>query len=140
MRRPSGRREEGSVSVEAVVLVPILMIFVLLALACGRYEMIRAQVIGAARAAAEAAAIAPSPSAAGAAAETAASPDFSGVGRSCTTVSVRTDTVDFKPGGEVAVNVTCSVDLTQIGAPGLPGSVVVSVSQTAPIDPYRVVS
>lgn len=47
---------------EAVALTSVVMIFVLLTVAFGRYEATRAQVIGAARAAAEAAAVVPSAS------------------------------------------------------------------------------
>ena len=42
-------REAGSATVEAVVLVPVLVIFVLLSVAFGRYQTTREEVIGAAR-------------------------------------------------------------------------------------------
>ena len=42
-------REAGSATVEAVVLVPVLVIFVVLSVAFGRYQTTREEVIGAAR-------------------------------------------------------------------------------------------
>jgi len=97
-------------------------------------------VIGAARAGAEAAAIMPSAQAATTAASNAALPALSGVTSPCVRVVVQTDTTHFNPGGKVSVTVTCTVDLSDLGAPGLPGRSTVTVSQTAPIDPYRAVS
>jgi Flp pilus assembly protein TadG len=136
-RSPS---ERGSVAVEAVVLTSVVMIFVLLAVACGRYEATRAQVTGAARAAVEAASVVPSADQAQSAANSAATPDLMGSGASCTSTSVFTDTRNFKPGGSVSVTVTCTVGLSDLGVPGLPGEATVEVTQVAPIDPYREVS
>jgi Flp pilus assembly protein TadG len=132
------RHETGSATVEAVVLVPVLMLFVLLAIAFGRYQTAREEVIGAARAGAEAAAIMPSAQSAKTAANEAALPALST--SPCHRVVVATDTSDFMPGGEVTVTVSCTVELSDIGAPGLPGQSTVTISQVAPIDPYRVVS
>jgi Flp pilus assembly protein TadG len=136
----NSRRETGSATVEAVVLVPVLMLFVLLAIAFGRYQTTREEVIGAARAGAEAAAIMPSAQSATTAAKQAALPALSGMTSPCRRVVVATDTSDFVPGGEVTVTVSCTVELSDIGAPGLPGQSTVTISQAAPIDPYRAVS
>jgi Flp pilus assembly protein TadG len=133
-------KESGSVTVEAVVLVPVLMVFVLLAVAFGRYETTREAVIGAARAGAEAAAVMPSAQSATTAAADATLPAISGSASSCSHIVISTDTKDFKPGGEITVTVSCTVELSDLGAPGLPGRSTVTISQTAPIDPYRVVS
>ena len=74
--RPRFGSEQGIAAVEAVVLTSVVMIFVLLAVAFGRYESTRAQVIGAARAAAEAAAVLPSANQASSAASAAAEPEL----------------------------------------------------------------
>jgi Flp pilus assembly protein TadG len=132
--------ERGSVTVEAVILVPIVMIFVLLAVAFGRFEIVRDNVAGAARAGAEAAAVVSSPSTADGAAREAAMPALSGAGNPCVDPIIRTKTDDFIPGGTVSVTVTCSIKLSDLDAPGLPGSATVTATQTAPIDPFRVVS
>jgi Flp pilus assembly protein TadG len=116
------------------------MVFVLLAVAFGRYEATRLQVIGAARAAAEAAAVVPSEYQAPSAASAAASPELIGYGASCESSHVTTDTRNFVPGGDVSVTVTCTVELSDLGVPGLPGVTTVVITQVAPIDPYRAVS
>jgi hypothetical protein len=43
----------------------------------------------------------------------------------------------FYPGGYVQVTVTCQVDLSDVGIPGMPGTTTISSSSIAPIDPYR---
>ncbi len=141
MRTPKrSSSEQGSVAVEAVVLASVVMIFLLLAVAFGRYEATRAQVTGAARTAVEAASVVPSAYQAPSAASSAATPDLVGSGASCTHTSVLTDTREFEPGGSVSVTVTCTVELSDLGVPGLPGAATVEVTQVAPIDPYRGVS
>jgi Flp pilus assembly protein TadG len=127
--------ESGSVTVEAVILTPVVMLFVLLAIAFGRYESTSAEVSAAARAGVEAASIASSPSQASLDAREAALPAITG--GACADVSVKTDASDFQPGGQVQVTVTCSVKLSDIGAPGLPGTSTLTDTQTAPIDLYR---
>ena len=132
--------ERASATVEAVVLTSVVMIFMLLAVAFGRYEATHAQVIGAARAAAEAASVMSSASQASSAANAAAIPELEGNGASCKSMDVSTDTQDFAPGGDVSVTVTCTVQLADLGIPGLPGAATFAVTQIAPIDPYRAVS
>lgn len=122
------------------MLTSVVMIFALLAIALGRYEATRAQVIGAARAAAEAAAVVPSATQAPSAASAAAIPELTGNGASCKRSTVSTDTWRFAPGSNVSVTVTCTVELSDLGVPGLPGEATVVVTQVAPIDPYRAVS
>ena len=88
----------------------------------------------------EAAAIVPSASLASKAASAAAAPELDLNGASCKATTVTTGIQNFVPGGDVSVTVTCSVDLSDLGVPGLPGQANISVTQVAPIDPYRVVS
>ncbi len=130
-------RDHGSMTVELVLLVPIVVVFALLAVGFGRYELARQQVIGAARAGAEAAAVVASPSDAQPAAQSAATPGIESLGHDCVELEVGTDTARFEPGGFVRVSVTCHVAFSDLLVPGLPGSAVVSAVQTAPIDPYR---
>jgi len=138
--RSGSEHEEGNAAVEPVVRTAVVMIFVLLAVAFGRYEATRTQVIGAARAAAEAAAVMPSVYQASSAASAAAMPELTGDGAACTRSDVTTDTQDFVAGGDVSVTVTCTVELSDLGVPGLPGVTTMVVTQVAPIDPYRAVS
>jgi hypothetical protein len=132
-----GPPEKGSLTVELVVLTPIVTIFVLLALAVGRFELAHEEVIGAARAAAEAASVAPSAGDAQSAALTAATPIVGSQSPTCTQLKVVADTARFVPGGSVEVVVSCEIDFSDLLVPGLPGHEEVQATVSAPIDPFR---
>jgi Flp pilus assembly protein TadG len=136
----SRRREAGSAAVEAVILLPVIMVFVLLAAALGRFETARTDLIGLAREGAEAASVMPSSAQAVRAANLVGQSGTSGIGEVCPKIAVGTNTAKFVPGGYVDVTLTCEVDLASLGAPGLSGRQEVTVHQLAPIDPYRAVS
>jgi hypothetical protein len=125
--------------VEAVVLVPVVVLFAVFAIALGRLEIAHEQVVAAARAGAESASVMPGPAQASAAASAAAVPAVFGSRRTCSPLEVSTDTADFAPGGEVEVQVRCTVSFSDLLVPGLPGSTTISASEVAPIDPYRAV-
>lgn len=55
----------------------------------------------------------------------------------CAHPQISTDVSQFHPGGYVTVSVTCQVSLSDLSAPGIPGSTIIRASTTAPIDPYR---
>lgn len=128
--------EDGSASVEAIVLIPIGFLFLLLCIAFGRYETLRNDVVESAGSAAAAASIEPSAGTAQIAAYRAAQSEVNGTG--CQNVKVETDTGLFRPGGSVTIRVTCVVSVGGLGAPASPGSEMISETETAPIDPYRV--
>lgn len=130
-------QERGSATVELVVLVPVVVVFVCFVAALGRFEVARAQVVGAARAGAEAAAEAPSPGAASEAALQAAPVALQAAGTPCRHVAVSTGTATFEPGGFVQVTVRCTVPLSDLSVPGLPGSASTTSTVQAPIDTYR---
>ncbi len=134
-----GRRagQSGSVTVEVVVLAPVVVVFILFVVALGRYETVRGQVVGAARVAAEQASQAPTPVAAVAAASAAAPPMVAGDGPACRNLRVTTQTAAFAPGGTVAVDVRCTVSMADLLVPGLPGSIAVDGHVVAQIDQYR---
>jgi hypothetical protein len=129
--------QKGSLTIELVVLTPVIAMFALLALALGRFELAHEEVVSAARGAAEAASVAPYPAAAQPAALAAATPVVAQQARSCKQLKVEADTSQFKPGGYVRVVVSCQVDLTDLLLPGLPGHVMVQAVVSAPIDPFR---
>jgi Flp pilus assembly protein TadG len=131
--------ERGSLAVELVVLTPVIVLFVLVALALGRLELAHEEVVGAARAAAEAAAVAPSAAEAEWAAVTAAQPVVANQVHSCVQFNVVTETGDFIPGGTVRVDVSCEIDFGDLLVPGLPGHTTVHAEVSAPIDPFRAV-
>ena len=135
MRRVQG--SEGTMAIELVVLTPVVILFVLVALALGRFELAREQVVSAARAGAEVASVVPVAGDAQSAALSVVAPDVSDQLHSCTQLSVVTDTRDFVPGGSVRVVVSCQIGLADLLLPGFPGHETVQAAVSAPIDPFR---
>lgn len=133
------RNDSGSMTVELAVLAPVVIVFGLLSIGFGRYEMSRDRVVDAANAAAQAASVSGTPQSAKAAAEAAAAPALQVGSDSCTNMSVTTNVSDFVPGGVVKVSVSCSVSMSDLLVPGLPGTATVTSEAAAPLDPYRVV-
>jgi Flp pilus assembly protein TadG len=123
--------------VELVVLTPVLFALALCGLVFGRVTEAQQMVTESARAGAQAAAVMASPAQAQFAG--AANAVISGYGRSrtCASAAVVTNVAAFRPGGWVTVTVTCTVDLSDLSLPGIPGSTKITESSTAPVDPYR---
>jgi hypothetical protein len=103
----------------------------------GRVSEARQQVVEAARAGAEAAAILPTVGTAQWVGSMNAVIDVVDRTHTCARVVISVDTGHFVPGGTVTVRVACQVLLSDLAFPGLPGSTVVHASATAPLDPYR---
>jgi Flp pilus assembly protein TadG len=129
--------DAGTIAVELVVLTPVLFVLALMTLVFGRVSEARQQVVEAARAGAQAAAVLPdAPSAQTGAAQLAVLDLFSRT-HTCSGSGVTVDVSRFAPGGSVTVQVTCSVGLSDLSVPGVPGTTTIRASATAPIDPYR---
>jgi Flp pilus assembly protein TadG len=145
MTRPRLVPDEGSLTVELVVLTPVLFAMALMILIFGRVSESHQQVDSAAAAGAEAAAVLPDPTSAQTGASIEAAIDVSGQADTCLGSQVSTDVSHFYPGGYVGVDqggyvtvtVRCQVGLADISVLGMPTSVVAQASATAPIDPYR---
>jgi Flp pilus assembly protein TadG len=131
------RGQDGGLSVELVVLAPVLVLLCIVVVALGRAEIVHADVADAARAAAEAAVEAPVPTDAADAARTAAVVAFPASGPSCRPLHVTTTAGDFVSGGRVTVEVRCAVSLASLAVPGLPGTVTFEATVAAVVDPYR---
>ena len=129
--------ESGSVATELVLLTPLLILMLLFVVALGRTVSARMEVDGAAAQAARAASIARDPATATAMAEQAAITALGSDHVTCADLTVNTDTADFAPGGQVAVTVTCTVDLADLVGLRLPASQSISSTSTAVIDLYR---
>lgn len=127
----------GSASAELVICTPVLLLLAVVAMALGRLVLEHSQVVDVARAAAEAASVWPTPAAATAAATSVASEELARDGLPCTSSVVAVGTSHLQPGGEVQVEITCTVRLAAAGVPGLPGSVTLHASAVAPIETYR---
>jgi len=129
--------QAGSFTLEAVVLAPVLVVFALLMIMLGRYVQARAEVLGAARAAAQVAAVQQSAAGARQAALDAATGNVRSHLSSCSAVQVGVTTSSFRPGGVVSVKVGCRVSFSSLGAPGMPGTALIHAAVTAPVDPYQ---
>jgi Flp pilus assembly protein TadG len=131
------RCDRGSITVELVVLTPVVLVIALTSLVIGRVVEARQQVVEAARAGAEAAAVLPTVGAAQWVGSMNSVINLIGRTHTCAHAVVTLDTSHFTPGGYVTAHVSCLVLLSDVGVPGLPGSTTVSASATAPLDPYR---
>ncbi|MHB1927995.1 MAG: TadE/TadG family type IV pilus assembly protein [Acidimicrobiales bacterium] len=138
MTRPRNgiRSEEGSATAELVILTPLLILFLLLVVAFGRLAGARGDVDGAAAQAARAASIARDPTAAAAATQTAQA-TLGSEHVTCAHLAVAVDTTSFTPGGNVAVTVTCTVNLSDLTGLHLPASETIAERFVEPIDRYR---
>jgi Flp pilus assembly protein TadG len=137
-----GRRasdDRGSLTVELVLLAPVLLVVVLATLVFGRLSEARQQVVEASRAGAEAAAVLPTVGTAQWVGSINSVINLIGRTHTCAHVTIVIDTAHFVPGGYVTARVNCVVRLSDIGFPGIPGSTTVTASATAPLDPYRAV-
>ena len=131
------RDERGSVTVELVLLTPLLILLLLFVVALGRLSGARLDVDGAAAQAARAASIARDPTTATAMAQQTATAALGSDHVTCAQLTVNTDTSQFAPGGSVAVTVTCHVALSDLTGLRLPASESVTSTASSVVDTYR---
>lgn len=131
------RGERGSATAELVLLTPLLILFLLFVVALGRLAGARLQVDSAARQAARAASIARDPATAIAAAQQTAAASLAGSHLTCAHDNLSVDTAAYRPGGWVAVRLTCAVDLADLSGLRLPAAETVTARFVEPIDRFR---
>ena len=133
-------RQAGDAALEVVILAPVLIFLLALVIAAGRTSSADTAVAAAARDAARQASIARTPAAAQAAALTSAQAALSQDGLDCAP-TVTVDTAGFGvPVGQpaaVSADVSCTVPLSDLLLPGLPGSKTLRAAFTSPLDPFR---
>ncbi|WP_152186795.1 TadE family protein [Segeticoccus rhizosphaerae] len=133
--------DRGSAAIEAAIGVPAFMMFVLLIVFGGRVTMARQAVASAAADAARSASISRTQPDANSAATGAASTSLANQSVGCTSTHVSVDTTGFAAvvgtPASVRATVTCTVDLSNLSAPGIPGSMTITESMTSPLDTYR---
>jgi len=129
--------DRGAVATELVLLAPLLVLFLLFVVALGRLAGARLDVDGAAAQAARAASIARDPATATTAAEQTAVAALAGDHVSCSRLGVTVDTSADRPGGWVAVIVTCTANLGDLTGLRLPAAHTTSARSVAVIDQYR---
>jgi Flp pilus assembly protein TadG len=141
VHRPAPRRarspDSGSAAAELVLITPLLIVIMLLIVAAGRLVDSRLQVDSAAMQAARAASLARDPVTAAAQATATARAALASEHITCDPLTVSPDTSDFRPGGQVTVQVTCTVSLAGLALLHLPGSQSLSARFTSPVDTYR---
>jgi len=142
-----GAGERGSITVELAGLAPALLLILLLVIAAMRVTVAGGRVDSAARDAARAASLTRTPGQASLAAGQSAARSLTSAHVACTRLAVTVDTAGFAApsgvvgaggtGGTVGVQISCAVDLADVAIPGVPGSMTMTASYTAPLDPYR---
>lgn len=130
-------RQEGSLTTELVLVVPVLLVLLGLVVMAGRLGEADTHVGHAAHQAARAASLAGSAESARAQAHQTASANLEMLGVTCRDLIVNVDTSRFEPGGDVAVAVTCSVDLKDIAFAGLPGHRTLDAQAIEVVDRFR---
>ncbi|GGV69169.1 membrane protein [Streptomyces pilosus] len=135
------RGDDGSVAIEAALIVPPLLMFVCLAIAGGRIVTSGAKIDAAAEDAAREASIHRTAASAQAAAQAAATESLNDQGITCASSSVNINTgglsVPLGQVGTVTVTVSCTVPLADLLLPGAPGARTLTSTATSVVDQYR---
>lgn len=141
LRRLLRRNDEGSMSVELVLLAPVIVLIILFLVAAGRIALASNAAESAAIAAAREASLSRTTSQAQTDANTAAQTSMSQSGYACMTLDVKIDdaglNVPLGQVGTVSGTITCTLNLSDVTLPGLPGSWTITRSAQSPVDAYR---
>lgn len=133
--------DRGSVTLELAILAPAVLALLGLVIVAGRIEIAGGAIEQASAAAAREASLARSPDAARQAATRAAMDDLNSQDVHCTEISVFVDTSGFNvPVGspaQVSARVSCTVGLSDISVPGMPGSRTLTAETQSVLDRYR---
>ena len=140
-RRTALRDDRGSVTLELAILTPALILLLGLVALAGRVEVAASAVEHAAAAGARAASLARTVDAARAVATETVQRELDAQGLRCAPSTVAVDTAGFDaPLGDpatVTVTTSCTVTMSDLDVPGLPGSRTLTGQATSPIDRYR---
>ncbi|MEU6495686.1 TadE family protein [Streptomyces sp. NPDC046984] len=135
------RSDEGSAAIEAAIILPALIMFLCMAIAGGRIVTSGAKIDSAAEDAAREASIHRTAAAAQSAARSAAVDSLSDQGITCASTSVDINagglSVPVGQVGTVTVTVTCTVNLSDLLLPGVPGAKTLTSTATSVVDQYR---
>lgn len=133
--------ERGSAAIEAAVGVPAFVLFVGLIIVGGRVAITHQAVESAAAEAARSASIARSQGEAEDEAMNAAEASLANQSLQCLSVDVTVDVSAFNnaagEAGQVAVTVSCRLDLADLSVPGAPGAQDIRATMTSPLDTWR---
>ncbi|MFE1854927.1 TadE/TadG family type IV pilus assembly protein [Streptomyces sp. NPDC059489] len=135
------RSDEGSAAIEAAIILPALIAFLCMAIAGGRIVTSGAKIDSAAEDAAREASLHRTAAAAQSAARSAAADSLNDQGITCTSTHVTINTgglsVPVGQVGTVTVTLTCTVNLSDLLLPGVPGAKTLTSTATSVVDQYR---
>ncbi|MFF7982852.1 TadE family protein [Streptomyces sp. NPDC007901] len=126
----------GSVTLELVLTIPILILMLWFLVYCGRLSDTRLSIEDAAHQAARAATLDRSGHAAAADARSTATSALSEAGVTCQSLSVATSGT-LHAGSTVTVSVSCTVGLHDLALLQVPGTTTLTAESTSPVDVYR---
>lgn len=144
--RPGSRwhpalRDRGSYALETVIIAPVFIMLLGLVIAAGRIHLASGVADSAAQSAARSASLAREADSAQRSAEQAARDSLRESGVTCSAMTVTVDASGLNaPVGEAATvtaDVSCTVALSDVGLPGLPGSKTLRSEFTSSVDRYR---
>ena len=131
------RGQDGSIAVETAVLAPVLLVLMMLIVYAGRAAQTDADVQAAAGRAARAASLTADATSATAAARTVATANLATAGIDCREVDITVGTEAFQAGGNVTVQVGCTVANTDLALLAVPGTRTSFGTATQVVDTYR---
>lgn len=132
------RRDEGGVAVlELVLLVPVFLVLVFVAVGLGRLGQAREDIDATARDAARAGSMARSADDAQASAQSTAFSALAARDLTCEGLNVVVDTSDFRAGGWVRVDLSCTIPLSDLTGMWAPGTKVMQARGLAVVDTFR---
>lgn len=141
LHRLTRTADRGSASTELVLLAGLVLMFAVTLVGFGRIALADLTVQTAANSAARDASLARTTAEAQSAALNTANASLDSAGLNCQTITVaiNTSNMDAPLGqtGTVEATIECNVNLSDISVPGLPGSKLISVTASSPVDPYR---
>jgi hypothetical protein len=137
----SRAHDDGNAALELLILAPVILALIGLVIAAGRTSVAQGSVDAAARDAARQASISPTPAAARQAALSSVHAALRADGLRCRLVV----SLDLAPGfgtplgqpAQVSASVSCTVRLSDLLVPGVPGTKTLTARFTSPLDPYR---
>lgn len=131
------RTDRGSLSIEYVILVPLVLLVVALIYVFGRVANIGGVLDASTRDATRAASEAPDYAQARTSAEQIIRSAIGDTSSTCKATLSVTVTQNFAPGNTLTVRARCSYRISDAGLPGAPGSLTVTSTFSSIIDPNR---
>lgn len=135
--RRRGRNERGTAAIEITLLAPVLLVVLLFVVGLGRMAHARQQVEAVAADSARAASLERNVGLSAGVAQAEAKRSLGATGVSCTRMNVAVDTSAYRPGGHIAVTVSCTAKLSDLAMAGFPGRHTFTATSIVPIETYR---